>query len=99
MDGYDCEPTDYEKVEALQRRVAELEAVLHWLLSLFHARRDATGWRVVMHEYPPSPEDCERIGELAARYGVDVSVAQNDAPTNEAAIAAINGASHEGSTK
>ena len=70
----------FADIEALQQRVAELEAALHWLLSLFHMRHDDTGWRVVMHEYPPSPEDAQRIGELAARYGVAVSVAQNAAP-------------------
>ncbi len=70
----------FADIEALQQRVAELEAALHWLLLLFHMRHDDAGWRVVMREYPPSPEDCERSGELAARYGVAVSVAPDAAP-------------------
>jgi len=83
--GYDAaltrdahEATVGEVVVAVARET-ECRNDLCWLLTLFHARRDATGWRVVMREYPPSPEDCERIGELAARYGVAVSVAQNEA--------------------
>lgn len=87
--GYDAaltrdahEATVGEVVTAVARET-ECRNDLCWLLSLFHMRADADGWRVVLHEYPPSPEDCERIGELAARYGVDVSVAQNDAPEPE----------------